>query len=187
MTFKNSLLLLTVLLVSCVPKEAEEHSHGAPTHNFSVTRLIILNENNEMLMGREDYVWAPPGAMFNQRQFINEELDSLALTYGVEIDDVELRGYFAYKYDYHPYATTRAYYVAKYKGGTPKATAPTEEVKWLPMEEALDISTVTSIRQSTMQILDYPNTVWGGSFMVSRTDTSHPTVIVEPFYPLFEK
>lgn len=180
----STFLLAVLLLGSC---KGQEDTHRDPTHNFTVFRLIILNDNDEMLMGREDYVWAPQAAIIDKREFVNETLHNLAESYGITIGQPELRGYFSYKYDYHPHATTRAYYVARYIDGEIKLAHPTEEIKWMPIEEAIEISTVTSIKQSTKQILDHPNTVWGGSFMVSRTDDGHPTEMVEEFYPLFQR
>jgi len=167
-------------------EDVPQDVHRDPTHNFTMQRLLILNDKNEVLMCREDYVWATPAAMYSQRQYIKEGLDSLANAYGVKISAPKLRGYFSYKYNYHPHSTLRSYYVAKYQSGTIQIPPGTDEVKWVPLPEAIEMNTVTSIKQITAQLLKFPDTVWGGSFMVYRNEKGHPTEQVEAFYPLFE-
>lgn len=171
--------LLVFSLLAC-----NRNTHQSPTHNFTIQRLIILNDKNEMLMGREENVWAPPSLLYKERQYLKEGLDSLANAFGVEISDIKLRGQFSFKYDYHPYATLRTYFVAQYEGGELKVPASAAEVKWLPIPEAIDISTVDAIQAITRQIIDYPAEIWGGSFMVSHIGDEHPTKQVEPFYRL---
>ena len=163
-----------------------QDAHRDPTHNFTMQRLLIVNDKNEVLMCKEDYVWAPLSGMYSQRHYIKESLDSIAEAYGVRIKTPLLRGYFSYKYDYHPYSTLRSYYVAQYVDGVLKLPKGMSEVKWMPLDEAINKTTVTSIKQSMKQIFDFPNTVWGGSFMVSREKQGHPTKKIEEFYPLFE-
>jgi len=186
------LLLLLTATISCAQthqsqSESEEESvHWDPTHNFTVMRLIILNDQDEMLMMREQHVSVPPSLIFESRQYLKENLDSLAAAYGIKITTPQLHGYFSYKYEYHPHATMRSYFVARYVSGDIQKPAQYDDAQWIPLSNAIDKITVPAIKQITKQIIDNPNTVWGGSFMVSRDGDDHPTVIVEPFYPLFE-
>lgn len=159
--------------------------HQDPTHNFTVNRLLILNEKGEMLMVREKHVWAPPSYVVEHRQYLKEGLDSLASAYGIQIADIRLRGQFSYKYDYHPYATIRNFYTASYSAGAVKVPQGMDEVRWMPMQQAVDINSVISIKEIVRQIVKSQNTIWGGSFMVSHIGDDHPTKMVEPFYPLF--
>jgi len=193
MIMKNVLPLLLLLsaTIGCAQthdasSESEEESvHWDPTHNFTVMRLIILNDRGEMLLGSEQDVWAQPSLVFESRQFLKENLDSLAAEYGIKIDSPKLHGYFSFKYEYHPYATMRSYFVANHVSGDIKNPERYDELEWMPIAEAIDKITVPAIKQITKQIIDYPNTLWGGSLMVSRDGKAHPTVPTEPFYPLF--
>lgn len=178
------LLILFLLVVSSPSVFSQNNPHRDPTHNFAVHRLIILNDKNEMLMSREQHVWGTPSFVYRERQYVKESLDSLARAYGLRISDVKLRGQFSYKYDYHPYATLRHYYQAKYVEGDLILPEGLAEVKWMPIDEAIEINTVTSIKQITEQIMKFPETIWGGSFMVSHVGNEHPTKVVEAFYPL---
>lgn len=161
-------------------------AHRDPIHNFTMLRLLIINNKNEMLMVREDYVWAPPAILYDKRAYLKERLYDLAADYGLKIGGLKLHGYFSYKYEYHPFATMRSYFMANYVNGDIKIPRGMNEVKWVAIPEAIRMNTVTAIGQIVSQIINFPHTVWGGSFMVSRNDEGHPTKKVEDFYPLFD-
>lgn len=178
-------LFLLPFLAFSIITYSQNNPHQNPTQNFTVHRLLILNDNNEMLMAKEQHVWATPSYVYKDRQYVKESLDSLANAYGIKIVDIKLHGQFSYKYDYHPHATLRHYYVARYANGKVKIPKGMNEAKWMPISEAIETNTVTSIKEITQQITQFPNTVWGGSFLVSHVGDEHPTKIVEAFYPLF--
>ncbi len=181
---KNYLfLLLLVALPACTQQEPASQK---PKENFIVNRVLIVNEQDEILMVMEQDVWAAPSFLYNKRQFLKESIDSLANAYGVKIASPKLHGQFSFKYDYEPYATIRNYYVARYLSGNIRIPEPMEEAKWVPSEQAIAMNTVTAIKQITRQIITYPNVVWGASFLVSHEGDTHPTKMVEDFYPLFE-
>lgn len=174
-------LLITMSLSAC-----SQNSHQDPTHNFTVQRLIIINDNNEILMAKVEHIWVTPSLVYSKRQFLKEGLDSLSNAYGVQIKNLELRGKFSYKYEYHPYATSRDYFVARYVSGELKVPKGMDEVRWISIPEAIEKNSVTSIKEITKQIIEFPDVIWGGSFMVSRVEKEHPTKMVEGFYPLFK-
>jgi len=180
------LSLFVFNILACNQSESNQNPHQNPTHNFAVHRLIILNDNNEMLMCREQHVWATPSFVYKDRQYVKEGLDSLATAYGITIKNAELRGQFSYKYDYHPHATLRHYYVARYVNGEVKVPEKMEEAKWVSIPEAIELNTVTAIKEITQQIIAFPEAVWGASFLVSHVGDEHPTSRVEAFYPLFQ-
>lgn len=170
----------------------EEIPHYKRTDNFTVLRVIISNDKNQILMTNDQGFWGMPWVNLTQRQFLNEAIDSMAMEHGIEISDTELRGQFCFKYDYKPNVTFRNYYVAQYKSGTikiPKNTLETkfEDIAWVDIPEAIERNGNSGIKEITRQIMDNPDVIWGGSYMVSHTDDDHPTKMVEDFYPLFKK
>lgn len=174
------------------PKEQEEIPHYLRKDNFTVFRVIILNAENQALLVNDGGFWGMPWVNLTKRQFLREAIDSMALAYGITLSDIELRGQFCFKYNYKPNVTFRNYYVARYKSGTIKVPPNTIETKfnkveWVDIQEAIERNTNNGIKKITRQIVNNPDIVWGGSFMVSHTDDDHPTHLVEDFYPLFEK
>ena len=193
-TKKLIALLLLVSLISCKEQtnkiNQEEIPHYLRKDNFTVLRILIMNSENQMLMtGGKDF-WGMPYINLSKRQFINEAIDSMAMEHGIELSTIELRGQFCFKYDYKPNMTFRNYYVARYKSGEIKVPKNTiedefEKIEWVDIPEAIERNGNTGIREITRQIINFPDVVWGGSFMVSHTEDEHPTKMIENFYPLF--
>ena len=77
--------------------------------------------------------------------------------------------------------------MARFEGGDLLVPPGLDEAKWVKIEEAIKLNTVISIKNITRQIIENPNTVWGGSFLVSHVGDDHPTKMVERFYPLFNR
>ena len=138
-----------------------------------------MNSDNQILMvGGKDW-WGMPYVNLSKRQFLKEAIDSMALAHGIQLSDIELRGQFSFKYDYKPNMTFRNYYVAQYKSGEIKVPQNTledefEKVEWVNAMEAVERNNNTGIQEITRQILNHPDVVWGGSFMVSHGENDHP-------------
>lgn len=181
--------LLITFFIGCFSfvnaQEQESEGHWDPNSNFTVMRLIVINDHNEMLLLLDDHVWAPPSVIFSDRQYLLEGLDSLSAAFGIITTPPKMHGYFGFKYDYHPQATMRAYFIAKHVSGDIKVPELYKTAEWVPINEALERISVTAIQEITKQLVYYPNIVWGGSFMVSHTEDDHPTKMVKGFYPLF--
>lgn len=153
--------------------------------NFTLQRLIIQNDAGEILMEQYEQGWSPPSMYSNTRQSVKESMDSLALSLGIKISKLELRAYPTYKFAYHDQVSLRSYFVAKYKEGdliTPKGA---KSIKFMPMEEALPKISVEAIKLITKQVVEFPEKVWGGSFLISENGELHETLVLEEFYPLF--
>lgn len=154
--------------------------------NQTIIRLTVVKDNDKILMRNTKYGWMTPAVYFKEKQNIREVLDSMSGLYGIKISDPNLKGLFTYKYEFKTTADMRQLYVANYKSGSLKPSAEGEEVYWIPINEALDKleSTVPSLKQITKQIIEYPNTLWGGSFILYREHEKMKSRIEEDFYPL---
>ena len=189
-------LFIVAICMSCKESPSndaqEEIPHYLRKDNFTVLRVIIMNADNQILMvGGEDW-WGMPWANFTKRQYLKESIDSMAMEYGIVLSNIELRGQFSFKYDYKPNVTFRNYYVAQYESGEIKVPRNTIEdefkkVEWVDIPDAIERNGNTGIEEITRHILNNPDVVWGGSFMVSHTAEDHPTKRVEDFYPLFKR
>lgn len=166
------------------PKTARVPQVVAPA-NSPVIRLTIVNDRNEILIRKTTYGWMTPAVRFNKKQNIQETLTTLAATYGIRLKKFALAGLFTYKYSFKPLADTRQFYVASYQSGSiisPKG----ETVQWMSKKEALDklSTTVLSLGAMTRQVLNYPETLWGGAFRLSKKDGKLQAVAEADFYPL---
>lgn len=155
--------------------------------NFTLQRLIVLNDAGEILMEQEQFGqgWSPPSMYSNTRQSVKESMDSLAFSRGIKITKPELKAYPTYKFAYHGQVSFRSYFVAQHLEGDLIIPKDLFAVKWMPIVEALSEIPVEAIRLITKQVLEFPKQMWGGSFLISENGELHETMVLEEFYPLF--
>ncbi len=177
-----TLLLFLLLAVNTV---FSQNNIPEPS-NQTIIRLIIVKDSNKILMRATENGWMTPAVYFVERQNIRETLESLANSYGVKINEPRLGGLFTYKYEFKATADMRQHFVAEYKSGELKAPNEKEKVEWMPFDESLKklSETVPSLGEQTKQILSYPETLWGGSFLLSRANGKLSSKVEEPFYDL---
>jgi hypothetical protein len=58
----------------------------------------------------------------------------------------------------------------------------------MPIEEAISklSNTVSSLGEQTRQVLSFPSTLWGGSFILNRVNGKLVSKVENEFYPLRE-
>ena len=164
-----------------------QNSKVEPT-NQTIIRLTIIKDNNKMLIRETEYGWMTPAVYFKKKQNIHEITDSLSDAYGITISNLNLNGLFTYKYEFKPTTDFRQLYTAKYKSGDLKSTIGKEKIYWMPIDEALIKlgSTVQSLEDMTKQIIEYPKTLWGGSFVIDKVNGKLTSKTEEEFYPLLK-
>ncbi|MEE9378708.1 MAG: hypothetical protein V3V33_11820 [Candidatus Lokiarchaeia archaeon] len=182
---KKVALILFFLLTSIIG--FSQNQSVSPT-NQTIIRLTIIKDN-KILMRETGYGWMTPAIYFKGKQNVHEILDSLSGVYGIKISPPKLNGLFTYKYEFKPTADFRQLYTAKYESGDLKLIVGKEKICWMPIEEALLKlgSTVKSLEGMTKQVLEYPETIWGGSFVIDKDANWKLTSRVEEnFYPLMK-
>ncbi|UGU15888.1 hypothetical protein LS482_19685 [Sinomicrobium kalidii] len=162
------------------------YSQEPPPVNQTVIRLTIIKDTDKILMRKTPYGWMTPSVYYKERQTIREVLDSISESYGITISEPFLKGLFTYKYEFKPTADMRQLYTAHYESGTLKSPSENEEVFWMPVEEALEKleNTVPSLKQMTRQTIEFPEILWGGSFILFRENNKLNSRIEEDFYTL---
>ena len=154
--------------------------------NQTIIRLTVVKDGDKILMRKTPYGWMTPAVYFKEQQSIQEVIDEMAGSYGVQISGIGLRGLFTYTYDFKPTADIRQLYVANYVRGTLVSPSKNEEVYWMAIEEALGKlgATVPALKEMTKQILDKPDKVWGGAFNLFKVNGNMKSSMAEDFYPL---
>ncbi len=154
--------------------------------NQAVLRLTVVKDGDKILMRKTPYGWMTPAVYFKEPQSIQEVIDEMAGSYGVQISGIGLRGLFTYTFDFKPTTDMRQLYVANYVRGTLVSPSKNEEVYWMSMEEALGKlgATVPALKEMTKQILGKPDKVWGGAFRLFKVNGKMNSRVVEDFYPL---
>ena len=153
--------------------------------NTTAINLIILNDDGDILLKKATIGWITIGAFYEKRQTINEVIDSISNRYGVSITKPNLKGVFTYTFDYNNSLSLRQFYVAR---STTKdlPTNKNVEFRWAPKNVAIEKfkSTVPAQGEMIAQILEYPQVVWGGSFLLQRKKGKISSAQTEAFYPI---
>ena len=89
----------------------------------------------------------------------------------------------------HKEVSDLTHYKAKYLSGKliqPKQ--PDREYKWVSINNVIDSISNEALKNETNQILKYPKTLWGGSFLYTYKDYKLESLkITEGFYRLSNK
>ena len=151
-------------------------------------RLVILNSQNELMVVKIENVdfWVTPGIYQTKELSIKKGLDSIALTYGIKIENLKLNGVFILKRELNGKKSTSArnVYTAKRKEGTLKRPTGIEKIKWLSANKALEIITFPHINEMIAKIMDKPNEVWSGTLLQYKENEDWKVKILEEFYTL---
>ncbi|RBL90042.1 hypothetical protein DF182_26590 [Chitinophaga flava] len=161
---------------------------AAKADNYTILRLLMINQQNEILLAKYKTGWLTPSLRYNENQSIKGALDSLAREFGYEIAAPQLRAMVTFLFDFKPVVSVRTHYAAHISAGKLKLPEDIAEAKWVSRKEAEKLMSlpetqaVDAIKTTTMQILNHPETIWGGSFLVPKTSTT--CKMTEPFYPI---
>lgn len=181
---KNTLiLLLTILISNSLFCQTPQNSEP----NKIVIRLTILNDNGDLLMKKSDYGWMTIATFHTERQNINQVIDSLSKAYGITISKPNLAGVFTYQYKFKKSSDTRLIYRANFIKGDIKSAKGNHNLTWLPQKEAIQKlkTTVSSLGEMTEQVLKFPETIWGGSFLLDRDKNwKLSSKVVEEFHSI---
>ncbi len=151
-------------------------------------RLLIVNSNDELMVvkiANTDF-WVTPGLYQTENMTIRKGLDSIAATYGVEIERPKLNGVFLLKRDLNGKRSTslRNVYRVKTKSVTPKTPNGIEEIRWLSTEEAMELITFPHINAMVDKIMNSPNEIWCGTLLQFKENEVWRAKILEEFYSL---
>ena len=154
-------------------------------------RLLTFNDKNELMVVKikgTDF-WVTPGLYSDEKKSINKksinkQLQALSADYGLITSQPELHGKFILKAKNNNKSYNRYFYRVNVKSGKVKMPKIIGQIKWLPIDEAIQIITFPHIKQLIQQITDYPETVWGGTILRYKEEGQLKAKMLEKFYPI---
>jgi len=159
--------------------------------NYTVLRLTVENERGEILLEKIADGWMTPAARSNQNRTVRESLAALAKDLGVSIATPRLAGLFSYQFRENPVdpnhaaVSFRAHYTARLDGPVGKPADAAKQYRWVARDRLDEFVTIQALNKELHQILDHPDTLWGGAFVLSfEGDKMVSTEQTEAFYPL---
>jgi hypothetical protein len=149
-------------------------------------RLLILNEQNEIMLVKikNSERWVTPGWYQDNKTTIQTGLNEVAASYGISITPPVLRGVFTVSGPQEQAMSTRLIYVTQFKSGTVILPETIQEVRWLKPQQAESVLTFPHISSQIKQIMQYPNTLWGGAQAMVLEGGVYGVKTIVDFYPL---
>ncbi|WP_395373528.1 hypothetical protein [Marinicella sp. W31] len=182
---KNILQLLLLLMLS-IHVVAQETGNDS----YTIQRLIIYNDKGEVLLEKNNFGWMTPALRHNSKVSINQGLTDLAAEFGVVISKPKLSGLFMFISDYKPISQFRQHYSTQYHGGSLIVPENRLDAQWVSINLAIQLMSLPEtkaplvIKDMTQQILNYPEIIWGGTFLLSKNNEKITHEILEGYYPI---
>jgi len=174
-------ILLIIIPFLAFPLFAQENDNISKFH-----RLLIFNDKNQLMVVKiknTDF-WVTPGLYSQNKKLTNENLHKLASEYGLTITQPNLRGVFVLRNEKTNIDSNRHFFNVKVNGGDIKTPDNIEEIKWLSVNEAMNVITFPHITMLIKQITDYPEVVWAGTVLRYKEGTKLKSKMTKSFYPL---
>jgi len=131
-----------------------------------------------------------PALRHNSQTTIKDGLMNLASEFGLKTSSPKISGMFMFLSDYKPISQFRQHFSAQVIDGELKAPDNKKDAKWFTISQAIEMMSLPDtkaplvIRDMTKHLLYYPEIIWGGTYLLSKTDGVISYQTVEEFYPL---
>lgn len=159
--------------------------------DYTILRLLVTDDQGRLLLEHNRSGWMTPAVRANRKQSVQEALRQLATELGLQVSPFTLAALYSYRFNEDPpdpapdAVSFRQHYRATLRSGQPPATTEEKQYRWVSRDEAAHLIGMQALRMETLQVLDHPETLWGGAFELSfKGDEATGTELIEPFYPL---
>ncbi|MCI1119482.1 NUDIX hydrolase [Stenotrophomonas maltophilia] len=159
--------------------------------DYTILRLLVTDPQGRLLLEHNRSGWMTPAVRANRRQSLHEALQQLSSSLAMQVSAPRLAAIYSYRFNgeppdpNHDAVSFRQHYRAEVCGGQPPERTAEKEYRWVSRDEAAALIGMEALRMETLQVLDHPETLWGGAFELSfKGDEATGTRLIEPFYPL---
>jgi len=112
---------------------------GQNKGNSHFFKLLVQNDNQEILLINFDGSWEIPGSRYSDNSTIPVFLDSMAKDHGIEIEDSKLAALITFHHEVRDYPTMMFYYRTQYVSGDLSTPSWGQDVKWFSIENACKV------------------------------------------------
>lgn len=176
---KNILLVITILFAASSFVQANDK---APSFH----RLLVFNDENQLMVVKikNTNFWVTPGLYNENNKLTHDNLYQLAADYGFKVTKPSLKGIFTLKNKKTKAESSRHFYNVKVSDGEQITPDNIEEIKWLPLTEAMQLITFPHINILLKQITQHPENIWGGTILRYKEGKEFYAKMLSDFYPL---
>jgi len=182
----RKIFLLSFIILFGLTSFAQETGNDS----YTIQRLLIFNQNREVLLEKNDFGWMTPALRHNSKTTIKNGLMNLAAEFGVKVSSPKIAGIFMFISDYKPISQFRQHFSCNIIDGKLNVPENKKDAQWFSISKAIEMMSLPDtkaplvIRDMTKQLLYYPEIIWGGTFLLSKKNGIITYKTTEEFYPL---
>lgn len=179
-----------ILLLLVITMGLKLFSQETGNDSYTIQRLLIYNQEGEVLLEKNDFGWMTPALRHNTKTSIKNGLMNLGAEFGLEVNSPKIAGIFMFMPDYRKISQFRQHFRCDVIAGELKVPEAKKDAQWFSISKAIEMMSLSDtkaplvIRDMTRQLLLNPEIIWGGSFVLSKNDGVLTYKTSEAFYPL---
>lgn len=133
--------------------------------NSHFFKLMVFNENQEILLINFDGSWEIPGARYSDNSTIPNFINSMSKDHGIEIKNSELAALVTFHHEIRDFPTMMFYYRAQYLSGNLSTPPWGQDVKWFLIEDAYKVIPYQEMNYIMKSIIS-ENSFLTGAFII---------------------
>lgn len=126
--------IVSIAILACITMALSSQPKG----NLSYLKILVVNENNELLMVRHRGNWEPIGGTIASQLPIVDFVKEKVEVCNVECGEIRLRGLFSVYYGKNSLPYLYHYYTLEYTGGDIIPPSDCDSAAWFRAEEVMD-------------------------------------------------
>ena len=112
---------------------------GQNNGNSHFFKLLVQNNNQEILLINFDGNWEIPGSRYSDNSTIPVFLDAMAKDHGIEIEHSNLAALITFHHEVRDRPTMMFYYRTQYVSGDLYTPSWGQDLKWFSLENAYEL------------------------------------------------
>ena len=109
--------------------------YGQPKGNLTYLKILVVNENNDLLMVRHRGHWEPIGGSYSSKLPIEDFVKEKVVVCNVDPGEIRLRGLFTVYFGKTSLPYVFHYYTVEYKGGDVIPPSDCDSAAWFSAGE----------------------------------------------------
>lgn len=155
--------IISIAILACITMTVSSQPKG----NLTYLKIMVINENNDLLMVRHRGNWEPIGGTYSSNLPIEDFVKEKVSVCNVECGEIRLRGLFSVYYGKTSLPYVFHYYTVEYKGGDVIPPSDCDSAAWFSAGEVMDKIAYKEMG-SVFEKIQGNADLWGGSWYIMK-------------------
>jgi hypothetical protein len=168
---KYNIVCTFLAFIFCIASNPVSAQQNQQVKNFNYFKLVVINEQDQMLLVHYKDIWEPAGKKYDQAATIREVIIGMAAEMGVQVYDIKLRAMIGKFYGQAKHPIIFNYVTAKYLSGDLVVPEGCTDIKWFDKNEGIEEIPFKPMKSILSTVFNNDeNYLWGGSFRILPAD-----------------